>query len=182
MQPTSAESKERVCGEMDDDGVFPTGGGNDHVIGDKLAVKIAKKMRKRFKKGFKNMKNGFAKLLRRRRVRGGKGKKVTNDEKTTPTVENDKPLPTIGEIVYPITKEKDTISETSAHYHLNKLTEYYDTETREFKKQSKIIFNMNIISPKLDEVAKDQNVESGIEDSDVEMEKKEDEKDSVNGE
>ena len=32
----------------------------------------------------------------------------------------------------------------------------------------------------LDEIAKDQNVESGIEDSDVE--KEEDEKDSVNGE
>ena len=82
--------------------------------------------------------------------------------------ENDKPLPTNGEIVYPITNKKDhyTFFNTSAHHHLDKLTEYYDTETREFKKQSKIIFNMKIISPKLDEVAKDQNVESGIEDSD----------------
>ena len=98
-------------------------------------------------------------------------------------------------------------SKAAAHYHLNQLTEYYDTETREFKKQSKIIFNMKIISPKLDEIAKDQHVESGnlfiyyilfklteilyypfieyislfegIEDSD--MEKEEDEKDSVNG-
>ena len=91
---------------------------------------------------------------------------------------NDKPLVTNGGMVYPITKEKDTIFETSAQYHLNMLTEYYDTETGEFKKQSKIIFNMKIISPKLDEIAKDQNIESGIEDSDVEK----DEKDSVNGE
>ena len=92
--------------------------------------------------------------------------------------ENDKPLPTNGDIVYPITNE--TIVKTSAHYHLDKLTEYYDTETRKFKKQSKIIFNMKIISPKLDEIAKDQNVESGIKDSDVK--KEEDEKDSVNRE
>ena len=82
--------------------------------------------------------------------------------------ENDKPLPTSGGIVYPITKEKSKIFETSTHYHLNQLTEYYDTETKGFKKQSKIIFNMKIISPKLDEIAKDQNVESGIEDSDEE--------------
>ena len=75
--------------------------------------------------------------------------------------ENDKPLPTHGDIVYPITKEKDTIFKTSASYHLDKLTEYYDTETREFKKKSKIIFNMKIISPKLDDIAKDQHVESG---------------------
>ena len=75
--------------------------------------------------------------------------------------ENDKPLPTHGDIVYPITKEKDTIFKTSASYHLDKLTEYYDNETREFKKKSKIIFNMKIISPKLDDIAKDQHVESG---------------------
>ena len=76
--------------------------------------------------------------------------------------ENDKSFPTNGWIVYPFTKEKDTISETSVHYPLDQLTEYYDTETREFKKQSKIIFNMEIISPKLDEIAKDQHMESGI--------------------
>ena len=75
--------------------------------------------------------------------------------------ENDKPLPTNGEIVYPITKEKDTIFETAAYYHMNKLTEYYDTETREVKTQSKIMFRMKIFSPKLDEIAKDQRMESG---------------------
>ena len=75
--------------------------------------------------------------------------------------ENDKPFPTHGDIVYPITNEKDIIFQTSTHYPLLKLTEYYDTETRVFKKQSKIIFNLKIISPKLDEVAKDQHMESG---------------------
>ena len=69
--------------------------------------------------------------------------------------------------------------ETSAQFHLKNLTSYYDTETREIKNQSKIIFTMKIVCPKLDEIAKDQNVESGIEDSDVE--KEEDEKDSVKG-
>ena len=81
---------------------------------------------------------------------------------------NEKPLPTSGGLVYPITKEKNKIFDTSTHHSLNQLTEYYDTETRGFKKQSKIIFNLKIISPKLDEIAKDQNVESGIEDSDEE--------------
>ena len=66
--------------------------------------------------------------------------------------ENDKPLPTSGGIVYPITKEKNKIFDTSTHHSLNQLTEYYDTETRGFKKQSKIIINLKIISPKLDEI------------------------------
>ena len=48
-----------------------------------------------------------------------------------------------------------------------------------WKNQFKIIFTRKIVCPKLDEIAKDQNLESGIEDSDVE--KEEDEKDSVKG-
>ena len=73
--------------------------------------------------------------------------------------ENGNALPPNGDIVYPITKEKDTIFETDAHYHLKKLTVYYDTETREFKRQTKIIFVIKIISSKLDEIARDQNDE-----------------------
>ena len=42
--------------------------------------------------------------------------------------------------VYPITKGKNSILETSIQCHLKKLTEYYDTKTREIKNQSKIIF------------------------------------------
>ena len=52
---------------------------------------------------------------------------------------------------------------------MEKITKYYDSETREFKNQSKISFIVRIISPKLDEIAKDRHVESGIEDSDEEM-------------
>ena len=60
---------------------------------------------------------------------------------------------------------------------MEKITKYYDSETREFENQSKISFIVRIISPKLDEIAKDRRVESGIEDSDEEM----NEKDSANG-
>ena len=70
--------------------------------------------------------------------------------------ENDKPYPSIGDFVYPITK--DSFLETSIQYPMEKLTKYYDAETKEFKKQSKIIFTMKIINLKLDEVAKDKNM------------------------
>ena len=93
--------------------------------------------------------------------------------------ENDKPLTSIGDIVYPITEGPDTNFENLIG--LKKITKYYDTETREFKNQSKIIFTLEIISPKQDEIAKEERerrIESGIEDSNEEKEK--DEKDSAN--
>ena len=64
--------------------------------------------------------------------------------------------------VYPITKDRNSFLETSMQCHLKKLTEYYDAKTRELKNQPKIDFSLKIISPKLDEIAKDQHVESGI--------------------
>ena len=64
--------------------------------------------------------------------------------------------------VYPITKDRNSFLETSMQCHLKKLTEYYDAKTREFKIQPKIDFTLKIISPKLDEIAKDQHFESGI--------------------
>ena len=67
----------------------------------------------------------------------------------------------IEDNVYPITKDKNSILETSIQCHLKKLTEYYDTMTREIKNQPKIDFCLKIISPKLDEIAKDQHFESG---------------------
>ena len=76
--------------------------------------------------------------------------------------ENDKKITTTEEIVYPITKPvDDTFFETSTNWNLKKLTEYYDTESRENKSQSKIMFRMKIISPKLDEIAKDKHMDSG---------------------
>ena len=67
----------------------------------------------------------------------------------------------IEDKVFPITTGKDTILETSMNCHLKRLTEYYDANKREHKNQSKIDFTLKIISPKLDEIAKDQRVESG---------------------
>ena len=72
--------------------------------------------------------------------------------------ENDKKITTIEEGVFPITKEKYV---HCTNWDLKKLTEYYDTETREDKTQSNIMFRMKIICPKLDEIAKDQHMESG---------------------
>ena len=64
--------------------------------------------------------------------------------------------------IYPITEGKDSILETSMNCHLKKLSKYYDVKTKELKNQPKIDFCLKIISPRLDEIAKDQHVESGI--------------------
>ena len=63
----------------------------------------------------------------------------------------------IEDKVYPITEGKDSFLETSMNCHLKKLT-YYDAKTRRLI----IDFGLKIISPKLDEIAKDQHFESGI--------------------
>ena len=68
---------------------------------------------------------------------------------------------TIEDNVYPITKGKDSLLETSVQCHLKKLTEYYDAKTKQLKNQRNIDFSLKIISPKLDEIATDQLFESG---------------------
>ena len=68
----------------------------------------------------------------------------------------------IEDKVYPITEEKDSFLETSMNCHLKKLTKYYDAKTRRLIIPTKIDFSLKIISPKLDEIAKDQHFESGI--------------------
>ena len=49
--------------------------------------------------------------------------------------------------------------------HVKNLTQYYDVQSSEFKDQGYIEFKMKITSEKLDEIAKDENTESGVEDS-----------------
>ena len=88
--------------------------------------------------------------------------------------ENDKPYPSIGDIVYPIAEDKTLFPGKSIQYPIEKLTEYYDTGAKEFKIQSKIIFTMKIINLKLDEVAKDKNMNN--------MMKEENEKDPLDKE
>ena len=48
------------------------------------------------------------------------------------------------------------------------ITQFYDVQSKEFKDQEFIELQMKIVSEKLDEVAKDVNVESGVEDSETE--------------
>ena len=48
------------------------------------------------------------------------------------------------------------------------LTQYYDVQSNEFKDQGYIEFQMKITSEKLDEIAKDERIESGVEDSESE--------------
>ena len=49
-----------------------------------------------------------------------------------------------------------------------RITQYYDVQSNEYKNQGFIDFEMKVISPKLDEIATDENNESGVEDSEVE--------------
>ena len=51
---------------------------------------------------------------------------------------------------------------------VKKLTQYYDVKSKELKDQEFIQFEMKVTCPKLDEVAKNENVESGVEDSETE--------------
>ena len=48
---------------------------------------------------------------------------------------------------------------------VKKLTQYYDVQSEELKKQGFIEIQVKVVSEKLDEIAKDENVESGVEDS-----------------
>ena len=72
-------------------------------------------------------------------------------------------LTTVEENVYPITLKRDHLTDTATctNWDLRKLTVYYDTETRKFKTQSKIMFRIKIICPKLDGITKDHHMESG---------------------
>ena len=69
----------------------------------------------------------------------------------------------LEDCVYPISLDKFSLTsgERCAAFPLKKLSEYYDSKADEFKEQ-KIKFVLEIKSPKLDEVAKDKNVESGV--------------------
>ena len=51
---------------------------------------------------------------------------------------------------------------------VKKVTQYYDVQSKESKNQEFIEFEMKVTCPKLDEIAKDENVESGVEDSETE--------------
>ena len=60
------------------------------------------------------------------------------------------------------------ISDYTMGIPLKNLTHYYDVQSKEFKSQEFIELEMKVTCPKLDEVAKNENVESGVEDSETE--------------
>ena len=68
------------------------------------------------------------------------------------------------------TRWYSSVNEETMGIPLKKLTHYYDVQTKEFKDQEYIEFEMKVTCPKLDEVAiaKNENVESGVEDSEPE--------------
>lgn len=73
--------------------------------------------------------------------------------------------------VYPIkmnTKTTLDVSDKFTVVSLNDLTEFYDYKVKEFKNSKKVSFTLKIINSKLDEIARDADVESGVEDTDNE--------------
>ena len=56
----------------------------------------------------------------------------------------------------------------SMYFRGSNLIQYYDVQTNDFQEQDFIEFQMKIVSEKLDEIKKDENVESGVEDSENE--------------
>ena len=56
----------------------------------------------------------------------------------------------------------------SMHFRGSTLFQYYDVQSNETQHQDFIEFQLKIVSEKLDEVKKDENVESGVEDSEKE--------------
>ena len=49
---------------------------------------------------------------------------------------------------------------------INDLMEFYELQSKEFKNREKIKFTLEIVNQKLDEIAKNADVESGVEDED----------------
>ena len=76
--------------------------------------------------------------------------------------------------VQPILREKSllTTGDQCAIFSLKKITEYFDSEANQYKLHPNVRCVVEIFSPKLDEIAKDDgvNLESGLEDSDFDEE------------
>ena len=49
---------------------------------------------------------------------------------------------------------------------INDLMEFYELQSKEFKNREKIKFTLEIVNQKLDEIAKNADVESGVQDED----------------
>ena len=71
--------------------------------------------------------------------------------------------------VYPAKLNTKTTFDTKDRFiaiSINDLTEFYDLQSKEYKNRENIKFTMKIVNQKLDEIAKNADVESGVEDED----------------
>ena len=86
---------------------------------------------------------------------------------------NGKWNPNAKDIVFPMGMDKKYFISEALGLPFNIVTlqrSCYDVQLKEYKFQEEIEFEMRIICEKLDEVAKDKNVESGVEETDNEDE------------
>ena len=76
------------------------------------------------------------------------------------------------DFIKPIEFEKKDVWHSSGQdclvFPIKRIAQYYDFQSNEFKNQEYVEFEMKVTSPKLDEIAKDELIESGVEDSDTE--------------
>ena len=70
------------------------------------------------------------------------------------------------DIVRPLGLNKFTFLDVSLPFNLKTIQRYFDVLENDYKNQQEIEFKMKIICEKIDEVAKDKDVESGVEDTD----------------
>ena len=76
-----------------------------------------------------------------------------------------------NDFIKPIDTDKVWLSQIGQDcmaFPIKRITQYYDIQSKEFKNQDFIRFELKVISPKLDENAKDETVDSEIEDSETE--------------
>ena len=87
-------------------------------------------------------------------------------------VEEERNALTIEDFVYSVCRAHDNmvievidIDNCLIRIPSEKVTKYYDPDTKEFKTQEKVRFTLKITNAKLDEVRKDESIESGVEDN-----------------
>ena len=77
----------------------------------------------------------------------------------------------LGDTVKPIDIKKGLLKngESGLTFPVETITQYFDRQNNVRKNSDKIEFKLEIICEKLDEVAKDENVESGVDSDDERM-------------
>ena len=76
----------------------------------------------------------------------------------------------LSDLAKPMNRDKNlfTSGKLGMFFSLMHLTEYFDHQTKDYKNEDQIEFQLKVTCEKLDEIAKDKNVESGV-DSDEDV-------------